>query len=67
MLSNIFNAIKSIIDFVGMQWQHIVSFVQNLFGAGAKLLLFMTYLPLFLVPFVSAAISIFVVRRILNR
>lgn len=67
MLSNIFTALKSIVDFIQMEWSHVVSFFGILGQSLTAIPKFLTYIPLFAVPFVSVGISVLFVRKIINR
>lgn len=67
MLSDIFTSLKSIVDFIQMEWSHVVSFFGIVGESMSALPKFLTYLPLFLVPFISVGISILFVRKIINR
>lgn len=67
MLLDIFNALTSIVNFIQMEWSHVLQFFDILGESVGFIPKTLTYLPSFSVGFVSVAVSILFVRKIINR
>lgn len=67
MLADILINLNGIVDFIKMEWGHVLEYVNNVVNAGQRLEDVTAYLPPFLLPVVGSAVSILIVRRIINR
>lgn len=67
MLSDIYNALVSIVNFIKMEWEHVVDFFQFLGESMTYMPKFFSYLPSFFVPFASLLVTILFVKLIVNR
>lgn len=67
MLSDILIDLNGIVDFISLQWQHVLSFLNTVISVPDQLEQFVSYLPSFALPFFSAGIGILIVRRIVGR
>lgn len=67
MLADILTNLKGITDFIALEWGHVVEYVQNVVVAGQRFEDVTSYLPPFFLPVVGSAVSILIVRRIVNR
>lgn len=67
MLADILVNLNGIVDFIKLEWGHILEYIENVVTAGQRFNDVTSYLPSFLLPVVGSAVSILIVRRIVNR